>query len=353
MQSIALHQGRVERHGHTTSYLEMNPLHRDEVTGNSAEGLPTIVFVHGWPERGYSWRHQLPVAAGLGFRALAPDLRGYGESTVYTETSAYSLEKMVGDMIGMLDALEISEAIWVGHDWGGPIVWSIASHHPERCRGVASLCVPYFHLERGLDYVIKRVDRSIYPESQFPAGQWDYQRYYEESFEAATAAFDANPRATIKALFRKGDPAGIGQITGTSEVRRLGGWFGGLPEAPDIPIDTDVISETDLDFYVEGLTKNGFFGPDSFYVNHSVNAEYATRAVNGGQLAMPALFLAGRYDFVCETVTSRAAEPMRSVCLDLEEHIIDSGHWMAQERPVEVNQALASWLLRRYLTQVP
>ncbi|MGB1343741.1 MAG: alpha/beta fold hydrolase, partial [Pseudomonadales bacterium] len=186
-------------------------------------------------------------------------------------------------------------------------------------------------------------------EAQFPAGQWDYQRFYEESFEAATAAFDANPRATIKALFRKGDPAGMGQIAGTAEVRRHGGWFGGLPEAPDLPIDTDVISEADLDFYAEDLAKHGFFGPDSFYVNHSANAEYALRAVNDGKLSMPALFLAGRYDFVCETVTSGAAGPMRTMCSDLEEQVIDSGHWMAQERPIEVNQALVSWLLRRQL----
>ena len=349
MESIAIQQHDIERAGHKTSYLEMRPEGVEQDLTKSGGGLPTIVFVHGWPERGYSWRHQLPVLAGLGFRALAPDLRGYGNSTVYSETNAYTLEKMVGDMIGLLDALEISEAIWVGHDWGGPIVWSIASHHPERCRAVASLCVPYFHLERGLDHVIDLVDRLIYPEVQYPAGQWDYQRFYEESFEAATAAFDANPRSVIKALFRKGDPAGVGQIAGTAEVRRHRGWFGGLSEAPDLPIDTDVISEADLDFYAEGLQKHGFFGPDSFYVNHAANAEYALRAVNEGRLSMPALFLAGRYDFVCETVTSGAAGPMRKMCSDLEEHVIDSGHWMAQERPIEVNQALASWLLRRQL----
>ena len=79
------------------------------------------------------------------------------------------------------------------------------------------------------------------------------------------------------------------------------------------------------------------------YMNHEANEVFANEALNDGRLDMPVLFLAGRYDYVCETVTSGAAGPMRNF-VQLDEVIIDSGHWMAQERPIEVNQALVRWL---------
>ncbi|HEY5645962.1 MAG TPA: alpha/beta hydrolase [Pseudomonadales bacterium] len=308
---------------------------------------PLVVFVHGWPELSLSWRHQLPVLGGLGFHAVAPDMRGYGGSTVYRRHEDYAQELVVADMIGLLDALGAERAVWVGHDWGSPTVWNMASHHPERCHGVASLCVPYFGLERGLEHVVELVDRSVYPIEQFPAGQWEYQLFYQEHFDRATRTFEAEPYNTVKLLFRKGDPAGFGKPAGTAMTRINGGWFGDLDAAPDVPMDADVVTEEDLSVYAEALARNGFFGPDSYYMNHEANAAYAARALNGGKLEMPVLFLAAQYDYVCETITSRAAEPMRQMCTTLDETVIYSGHWMAQERPREVNAALARWLVER------
>ena len=118
---------------HTSFYLECG----------RADAVP-IIFVHGWPELSISWRHQLPCFASLGFRAIAPDMRGYGQSTVYPRHEDYALERIVTDMIELLDSLGRDKAIWVGHDWGSPVVWDIANHHPDRCHAVASLCVPYF-----------------------------------------------------------------------------------------------------------------------------------------------------------------------------------------------------------------
>jgi soluble epoxide hydrolase / lipid-phosphate phosphatase len=327
---------RITVAGHTTHYLAAG-----------REDAPFIVFVHGWPELSISWRHQLPVFAGLGFRAIAPDLRGYGESTVYDRLEDYAQERVVADLIGLLDALDVERAIWVGHDWGSPVVWNIASHHPERCHGVANLCVPYYTLERGLDACIELVDREVYPADLYPAGQWEYQRFYEEQFDKATRMFAANPYDTVKLLFRKGDPAGFGTPAATALTRINGGWFGGLDKAPDVPMDPDVVTEADLRTYAVALERNGFFGPDAYYMNHAANAAYAARAVNGGRLDMPVLFLAAQYDYVCETITSRMAEPMREQCSRLDEAVVYSGHWMAQERPADVNAALTRWLVRR------
>jgi len=92
------------------------------------------------------------------------------------------------------------------------------------------------------------------------------------------------------------------------------------------------------------LERNGFFGPDSWYMNHDRNIAYAAKAVNGGRLSMPVLFLHGAHDLTCDTTGSRLAEPMREYCADLTEVVVQSGHWMAQECPVAVNAALAKWL---------
>lgn len=323
---------------HTTFYLSCG----------KPDATP-VIFVHGWPELSHSWRHQLPVMAGLGFRAIAPDMRGYGRSSVYARHEDYALEHIVTDMIELLDALGAKKAIWVGHDWGSPVVWALAQQHPDRCHGAANLCVPYIPQGLSVESVLPLADRTIYPEDKFPAAQWDYQLFYREDFAAAKAGFEANIRNTVKLLFRSGSPAGKGQPAVTAAVRANGGWFGpGVKIAPDLPRDAAVLSEEDEHCYVAALTRNGFFGPDSWYMNGPANAAYAGRAKANWRLQMPVLFLHGEYDYVCETVESRLAGPMREHCANLTETIVKSGHWMAQEKPLDVNAALAKWLAAQF-----
>ena len=328
--SITEHTIKTQRH--TTFYLAAGP-----------EDGPLVIFVHGWPELSISWRHQLPALAALGFRTIAPDMRGYGRSSVYPHHSDYAQEKIVRDMIEVVDALGREKAVWVGHDWGSPVVWNLASHHPDRCHAVANLCVPYYTIERGLDHTLTLVDRDLYPANEFPAGQWDYMRYYEESFAEAIAPMDANVYKFMKLLFRKGNPEGEGKQAFTATARRNHGMLGGNV-IPDLPRDNDVVTEEDLSIYVAALERNGFSGPSSWYMNHLINAEYAKTARNDGYLDMSVLFLAARYDYVCECTHSRLAEPMRTYCRHLTEETIRSGHWMAQEKPLEVNAALVKWL---------
>ncbi len=309
-----------------------------------ATNAPPVIFVHGWPELSISWRHQLPCFASLGFRGIAPDMRGYGRSTVHPRHDDYALKHSVTDMIELLDHLGYEKAIWVGHDWGSPVVWGIASHHPDRCHGVANLCVPYFPKGFTTSAFMDLIDRSIYPEAEFPVGQWEYQLFYRENFDKARAAFEADVEATVKALFRKGDPAGKGKPARTAFVRKDGGWFGGRPAAPNLPLDTDVVTEADIGAYVSALTRNGFHGPDSWYMNPDANRGYQEESVNSGRLDMPVLFLHGEYDYTCQTVTSHFADPMRQACPDLTEAVVRTGHWMAQENPVAVNSHLARWI---------
>jgi pimeloyl-ACP methyl ester carboxylesterase len=327
-----------------TEHVARSARHTNFYLSCGADDAPAIIFIHGWPELSISWRHQLPVFAALGFRAIAPDMRGYGRSSVYPRHEDYAIEQSVLDMVELLDALGRERAVWVGHDWGSPVVWSMASHHPERCFAVANLCIPYISRGFAPANFIPLVDRSVYPEAEFPAGQWEYMFFYEEHFATACAGFDANVLNSAKAIFRAGSAAGKGQPSRTAHVRRNGGWFGAAGQAPDVPMDSLVLTEEDLHKYVSALQRNGFFGPDSWYMNHARNISFAGQARNGGKLTLPVLFLHGEYDYTCQTVTSRLAEPMRQDCADLTEVVVRSGHWMAQEKPVSVNAALAKWL---------
>jgi pimeloyl-ACP methyl ester carboxylesterase len=334
--AVEEHIARTDRH--TTFFLASGP----------AEGTP-IIFLHGWPGLAIGWRHQLACLSMLGFRAIAPDMRGYGRSSTYTRHEDYARTESVQDMLELLDQLGLERALWVGHDWGGEVVWSLANHHPERCIGIANLCVPYIRQAFAPVNIIPLVDRTIYPESEFPAGQWEYMLFYEEHFDDATRAFDANPTNFFKALYRRGRPDAKGTPGRLAYIRRNGGWFGPHGQAaPDVPLDTDVLTTEDLDQYATAFARTGFFGANSWYMNHARNVEYARSALNGGKIDLPVLFLHGEYDYTCETVASRLAEPMRADCSDLTEAIVQSGHWMPEEKPLAVNSALVRWLATRF-----
>jgi pimeloyl-ACP methyl ester carboxylesterase len=156
--------------------------------------------------------------------------------------------------------------------------------------------------------------------------------------------FDADPVRTVKALFRRGSPKGVGKPGRLAFVRREGGWFGGADQAPALPLDESLLTEEDLHRYASTLAANGFFGPNAWYMNGSANLEYARSAANPERLPMPVLFLHAAYDFTCETSNPLLVQSMRNACPDLVEVTLPTGHWMAQERPGLVNAALARWL---------
>ena len=133
----------------------------------------------------------------------------------------------------------------------------------------------------------------------------------------------------------------------TSQVRHNGGWFGGAAMAPDVPRDPNILNEADMYAYASALKCNGFFGPDSWYMNHTANAAYAREALNGGYLDMPVLLFEAEYDYTLDCVGSRLSEPSKEYCRHLTVRRVRSGHWMAQERPAEVNAHLVQWLVNR------
>jgi soluble epoxide hydrolase / lipid-phosphate phosphatase len=332
------HNDGAERRTATTgegpvSYLDAGP-----ATG------PPVVLVHGWPATALTWTPQITALAAAGYRVIAPDMRGYGRSFTPQLSSAYAVRHLVADLASLLRTAGRASAMWIGHDWGAAVAWALAAHHPQLCNGVAGLVVPYRTLERGWPAMLPHVNRDVYPENQFPFAQFDYMAYYEQNFDDVTKLFDSAPDRLVRTLYRPGDPDIVSTRSPRSTVTADGGWFGGAAALPDTPRDAAILSDPIYTDLVESLTRNGFHGPNSYYLNHRDNHRYSDESVHGGALDMPALFIEAQYDPTADTIRSTLAEPMRRYCSRLEEVSLLAGHWVGLERPAEVNAALIDWL---------
>ena len=323
---------------HTTFCFEAGP----------EDGTP-IIFVHGWPELAITWRRQLAAFAALGFRAIAPDMRGYGRSRCHDRVEDYAMEACVTDLMELLAGLGLEKAVWVGHDWGAGVVWALASHHPEACLGVVNLCVPYLPRGFTLGNLVPLVDRSLYPEDLYPFGQWAYWNYHVEHPNAVSKALGADVAGAIRLIYRKGDPEAFGKVSPSALIHAPEGWTPLLALADKVQVDRDILDETAHRAYVSAFQRHGFAGGDNYYRNNEINEAYALQAKNDGRLEMPVLFVHAKYDLTCATVGTRLADPMRHACARLTEHVIEAGHRVQQEKPAEFNAALARWIA----TQVP
>lgn len=323
---------------HTTHYLESGP----------ASG-PLMIFVHGWPSIGLLWRAQMDAFASDGWHCVAPDLRGYGQSSVPATNDAYTIEEVVTDLAELHDHLGGRPAIWVGHDWGCVVVGSLAAHHPHRSRGVVLTSLAYQPDGHALRNLVPLVDRTIYPADEYPDGQWDYYRYYTTHFEAAVADLDADPRSSLASIFRPGDPACVGKMSANALVSRNGGRFGSAHRAPPTEPDPNLWPPADFDQLAKAFQAHGFRPSCAWYVNDDANLAYARKAPAGGRLSQPVLFVNGDFDQICTITGNRQGDPMRARCTDLTEVTMPAGHWLPLERKAEHVQAIRTWLRDQHL----
>ncbi|KAI0484649.1 alpha/beta-hydrolase [Xylariaceae sp. FL0804] len=311
---------------------------------------PLIIFLHGWPGIGLTWKFQLEAFALLGFRAVAPDMPGWGHSTHRQVTADYSQESLVEGMLALLAALDRPSAVWVAHDWGAAVASSLAAQHPAAVRALVLLCIPYRSVELGLDHVVSLVDRSVYPADEYPFGQWDYMAYYEESFEKCMREAEANVAGLLKLLYHappQYDPADAAKPWFTSQIRKNNGLFGGNPAPSAEALPPPLLEGDVFDRLVRETEKTGLWPGSAYYSNHKANAEYNARAPNGGRLGAdkPVLFIHARFDFLCSTLTTRLSEPMREACESLTEVTIETGHNSYFEKPEDVNVAITRFIL--------
>ena len=342
---MKIKENKLSTERHTTFYLSCGP-----------EDGPLAILIHGWPDLSLGWHHQLKHLGGLGFHAIAPDMRGYGKSTIHQDKSAYCQKEIVADMVELFDSLNIKEAIWIGHDWGSPVVWNIGLHHPEIVKGIASLCVPFGwggHPDSYLDHI----DRNLYPEDEYPYGQWDYQYFYYENFDLACQQMEEDPHKMLTLNFTQptDEFRGVFNTKGgarsmTASIIKNGGWFRhygfkGLNTIPEVPVDEDVISPEEIKIYGDFLKTNGFFGPNSWYVNGKANDKYAKELKNFTTIDCPVLFIQATYDSV---LTRNLNTHNKMVCTNLTEDEIACGHWMQREKPQEANLAIEKWIRENF-----
>jgi pimeloyl-ACP methyl ester carboxylesterase len=308
-----------------------------------------MIFLHGWPHLGLSWRPQLAYFAAAGWRCVAPDLRGYGGSSVPTRVADYAVREVVADMIELHDAFGGEPAIWVGHSLGCTVVWAMAMHQAKRCRGVVNLTVPHFARGNSLPNFIPLIDRAIYPLGRYPVGQWDYMQFCTEHFGKAVRDFEANAGRVVDMFYTPGSLDTVGKPTPLASIRAQGGWFPAESEAPPIGASETLLPPADREVMLAAFARNGFSGPCAWYLNDGPNIAFAGETPDYGRISLPALFLGGQWDTVCDTAYGHLAEPMREDCSNLTEANIAAGHMLMLERPDEVNLRIENWLAVQHL----
>lgn len=306
-----------------------------------------LLFMHGWPQLSISWNPALQFFGQLGFRAIAPDMPGYGRSTISSNTEDYSLEIIVENILSLLDFLGHEKAVFIGHDWGAPVAWSIAQKHPERCHGIVGICVPYLPEGYSVESYSHYIDRKIYPAEKFPAGQFEYQLYFSENFRSAVSELDQNIDNTVNAIFQKNSlSSGSGTPSITAFSRLHGGLFG-ADGIPSLPNNNLVLGREEAAEIICELKRNGFSGPISWYLNGERNTEYAKKGAEDCRIDLPVLFIHATMDSICTTTTTGLSSEMRKNCGDLEEATFSCGHWLLNEKPNQLNQCIAKWLCKK------
>ncbi len=291
-----------------------------------------VVLCHGWPETWYSWRHQIPALAEAGFRVLAPDMRGYGRSDRPEPIESYTQLHIVGDMVGLLDALEIKDAVIVGHDWGAPAAWHSTLMRPDRFRAVAGLSVPY--RPRGKISAIDAFRR---------AGMETIYMMYFQPPGVAEAEFERDVTRALRRIYYS--------ASGSLPQGKV--WRAFVPEGKgllDTTFDTDMplpwLSADDLAEYVKDFSAGGFRGGLNWYRNLQRNWELMAPYA-GAPIPQPSLFIAGARDGVIRMPGMRVTrEELKPVLPGLRRSVLieGAGHWVQQEAPSDVNALLVEFL---------
>jgi pimeloyl-ACP methyl ester carboxylesterase len=294
-------------------------------------GVP-VVMCHGFPELGYAWRHQVPALAAAGFRAIAPDQRGYGFTKGPDAIESYDIQHLTGDLVGLLDHLKIDKAVFMGHDWGGFVAWAMPQLHPTRVAGVIGVNTPF--LPRApMDPIA--LMRAAYGEDM-------YIVFFQKPGPADTI-LAADPGKTLRFFYRKSSMT-------IAEFDKL------PPEQRNLALVTALQSDESLwpgaqlhtpeehAHFVKMFTRTGFTGGINWYRNFTRNWHIMENVPQ--RVECPALMVMAENDIVLRPAL---ADGMEAFVPDLEKHMIrNCGHWTQSEQPEELNRAMTGWLRRRF-----
>ena len=287
---------------------------------------PAVLFCHGFPDTAYTWRRQMKVIASAGYRAIAPDMRGYGESSAPLDASLYTPLHTTGDLIGLLDALEIPRAILVGHDWGATHAWNAALMRPDRFAAVFCLSVPF----------VPRSDVSVFDRMR-KAGLQD-KFYMFEQIRADADEIWANAAVTIPGmLYWASGTAPAGQQWSPMDPARS------LYRAAPGPVPSwappDYVAHNIAQFQ-----RTGFHGGLNYY--RAAEPYFVLSGPwKGAKIVQPSFFIWGKADGLKELYPLslndlRAGLPGLVGGLELD----NVGHWVQHEAAAEVSDQLLKFV---------
>jgi pimeloyl-ACP methyl ester carboxylesterase len=294
---------------------------------------PMVLFVHGFPESWYSWRHQLGAVAEAGFRAVAIDVRGYGRSAKPMAVSSYRMLAHVADNLGVVHALGETNAVIVGHDWGSPMAAASALLRPDVFRAVALLSVPYS--PSGPTRPTEAF-RTLAGDEEF------YINYFQEPGRAE-AEIEEDVRGWLTGFYVAASADALPTPDGRTIATVAAG--GRLRDRFVIPDHLPAwLTEDDLDIYVGEFERSGFSGPLNRYRN--VDSDWEDLAVwRGCPITVPSLFIGGDRDGPTLWGAGAIARFPETLPALRGSHVLEGcGHWTQQERAADVNHLLTGFL---------
>ena len=286
--------------------------------GKENAGRP-IVLCHGWPELAYSWRSQIPALVAAGYHVIAPNQRGYGNSSRPTDVTDYDIAHLSGDLVGLLDHYGYEDATFVGHDWGAMVVWGLTLLHPSRVNKVINLSLPY--QERGPMPWIELMEAVL--------GGDFYFVHFNRQPGVADAVLDDNAAQFLRNLYRKNLPP-IEPQPGMSMINLA---------TARTPLGEPVMSDSELDVFVSAFESSGFTSSINWYRN--LDRNWHLLADVDPVIHQPALMIYGESD------TVQKAENLEAFVPNVDVVSLDCGHWIQEELPLETNEAIVGWLTRQ------
>jgi len=314
---------------------------------------PALVLLHGFPGLAYTWRHQIPALVAAGYRVIVPDLRGYGASDRPQAVEAYDIAQLTADLAGLLDALVVEKAVFMGHDWGGLLAWQMTLFHEARVAGVIALNTP--HIPHWMLWLHPDLVRTALPKGRRfvadpkvdPIAQMR-QVYRPDMYvlmfqdgDKADQAMNRDPRGALRSAYRKdlGTPAGWARLP--PEVRHM--VYYGQPLPATLP-GRDVLNPQELDVYTRQFERTGFTPAINWYRNMSRNWQ-AGRDVDQ-TIRVPALMVSAANDVV---LRPSMVDGMEKYVKRLDRHTLaDCWHWTPEEKPAQLNRLAIAWLDQRY-----
>ncbi|KAJ3669283.1 hypothetical protein LUZ60_011233 [Juncus effusus] len=313
--------------GITHKTLQVNNI-SIHVAEKGPSDAPAILFIHGFPELWYSWRHQILSLSARGYRCIAPDLRGYGDTSVPSSVSSYTIFHLVGDLIALLDALSIPQVFVVGHDWGALIAWNLCLFRPDRVKALVNLSVAFMPRNPAINIV--EHFRSLYGDN-----------YYICRFQEHGVADEEYASMDTNLLFKKFLTVRVpgGPITFSKAE------FESSDEEIILP---SWISEEDVEYFASKFRKTGFTGGINYYRCFNLNWEL-TAPWTGAEVRVPTKYIVGDLDLTYHYPGIQDYIHKGGLKKDvplLEDVVVIAGaaHFIQQENAQEINDHIYEFI---------